>query len=72
MKTKKDWIRRLQKMRRNIYLQGEKVARDDERIQAVLNTMGMTFDFAEKPEYADLMTATSHLTGETINQGEQG
>ena len=68
MKTKKDWVTRLQKMRRNVYLQGEKVARDDERMQAVIDTTGMTFDLAEKPEHADLLTATSHLTGGTINR----
>ncbi len=68
MKTKSDWVARLQKMRRNIYLQGERVARDDERMQTAINTTGMTFDFAEKPEHADLMTATSHLTGEKINR----
>jgi aromatic ring hydroxylase len=68
MKTKKDWVTRLQKMRRNVYLQGEKVARDDERMQTAIHTTGMTFDLAEKPEHADLMTATSHLTGEKINR----
>src|SRR5512139_4182215 len=68
MKTKKDWVTRLQKMRRNVYLQGEKVARDDERMQTVIETTGMTFDLAEKPEHAELMTATSHLTGEKINR----
>jgi aromatic ring hydroxylase len=55
-------------MRRNVYLQGEKVARDDERMENAINTIGLTFDYAENKKYADFMTATSHITGETINR----
>ncbi len=33
-----------------------------------LNVMGLTFDAAFDPELKDLCTATSHLTGETINR----
>ena len=68
MRTKDEWVGGLQKMRRNVYLQGEKVARDDERMKGAIETLGVTFDFAKKEEYADLMTATSHLTGEKINR----
>ena len=28
----------------------------------------MTYDLAQEPEYEELMTATSHLTGKKINR----
>ncbi len=68
MRTKDDWIAGLQKMRRNVYMQGETVDRDDERMQGAINTLAATYDYAEKPENADLLTATSHITGEKINR----
>ena len=55
-------------MRRNIYVNGEKIARDHELQMDTINTIGMTFDYAAKPEYEGLCTATSHLTGEKINR----
>jgi 4-hydroxybutyryl-CoA dehydratase/vinylacetyl-CoA-Delta-isomerase len=55
-------------MRRNLYVNGEKIDRTDELQEATLNTIGLTFDYAADPEYQDLCTATSHLTGEKINR----
>jgi len=68
MRSKKDWIAGLKKMRRNVYLHNDRVDRDDEMMVGAINTIGTTFEFAEKPEYGDLMTAKSHLTGNTINR----
>jgi len=61
-------MERLRKMRRNLYSNGEKIDRLDERQQKCLNVIGVTFDAAWDPETKDLCTATSHLTGETINR----
>ena len=53
-----------------IYLLGEKV--DDyvnhPIIRPSINSMAMTYELAQQPEYEDLMLATSHLTGEKINR----
>ena len=68
MRTKEEWIAGLKTMRRNVYLTGEKVDRDDERMRGAINTLGETFDYAQMPEHAELMMATSHITGETINR----
>lgn len=68
MRTKEQYIEGLRKMRRNIYLDGNKIDRDDELQMDCINTIGLTFDCAAKPEYEDLCTATSHLTGEKINR----
>ena len=42
--------------------------RTDPRLQAGIYVISQTFDLARKPEYEDLCTATSHLTGEKINR----
>ena len=66
MRTKEQYINDLGKMKNNIYYDGEKIDRLDERQMHCINTIGTTFDMIE--EYADLMQVKSHLSGETINR----
>ncbi|MEW5912585.1 MAG: 4-hydroxyphenylacetate 3-hydroxylase N-terminal domain-containing protein [Thermodesulfobacteriota bacterium] len=68
MQGKQRWLQRLYGMQRNLYLGGDKIGRDDERLAPVQSVVGLTYDLAQDPAYADLMTATSHLTGERINR----
>ena len=68
MRNKEQYIEGLSKMKRNLYCNGEKIDRTDELQMDCINTIGLTFDEAEKPENADLLTATSHLTGQKINR----
>jgi len=66
--TKAQYRERLGKKNRNLYAGGEKIDRLDERQQGAINVMGLTFDAAWDPATKDICTATSHLTGETINR----
>ena len=68
MRTKEQWLEGIYEMKPNLFMGGDKVGRDDERLIPTINVMGTTFDFAQDPEYQELMTATSHLTGEKINR----
>jgi aromatic ring hydroxylase len=68
MRSKQQYIEGLRKMRRNLYLNGEKIARDDEVQMPTINTMGLTLDYAADPKHEGLCTAKSHLTGEKINR----
>ena len=68
MRTKEQYIEGLSKMKRNIYVNGEKISRVDKIQMDTINTIGTTYDEAAKPENAELLLATSHLTGETINR----
>jgi aromatic ring hydroxylase len=68
MRTKEQYIEGLRKMRHNIYVNGDKINRADEMQMDCINTIGTTFDEAAKPENAELLTAKSHLTGNTINR----
>ena len=60
----------LRKMNFKVYLQGERVENpvDHPIIRPSMNSVKATYELAELPEYEELMTATSHLTGEKINR----
>ena len=68
MRTREQYVDGLRKMRRNLYFNGSRIDRTDAVQEKVLNVMGVTFDAVNDPELKDLCTATSHLTGETINR----
>jgi 4-hydroxybutyryl-CoA dehydratase/vinylacetyl-CoA-Delta-isomerase len=70
MKTAEAYISSLQGLDRNIYLFGEKLESPLEHplIKPSLNAIAMTYELAHVPEYQELATATSSLTGETINR----
>jgi len=60
----------LRKLKFKVYLQGEQVKNpvDHPIIRPSMNSVKMTYDLAHDPQYQDLMTATSHLTGKKINR----
>jgi 4-hydroxybutyryl-CoA dehydratase/vinylacetyl-CoA-Delta-isomerase len=70
MKTGKEYEDSLRKLNLNVYLFGKKVANvvDDPIIRPSMNAVKMTYEMAAMPEYEDLMTATSHITGKKINR----
>jgi len=68
IKTYDEYYDRLKKMNRNLYMGGQKVDRTDERLAGQLRVIKETYDRANDPEWEDLCTATSQLTGEKINR----
>jgi 4-hydroxybutyryl-CoA dehydratase / vinylacetyl-CoA-Delta-isomerase len=60
----------LRRMKFTVYLQGERVTNtvDHPIIRPSMNSVKATYALAQDPEDADLMTATSHLTGQLINR----
>ena len=70
LKTAQEYIDSLRKLNLNVYLLGEKVENpvDHPIIRPSLNSVAMTYELAQNPEYEDLMTATSTLTGKKINR----
>lgn len=68
MRTREQYIEGLRNKNRNLYSNGEKIDRLDERQEGAINVMSLSFDAAWDPGSRDLCTATSHLTGETINR----
>lgn len=68
--TGKEYIESLRKLNTRVYMFGEKVENwvDHPIIRPSINCVAMTYDLAKDPAHADLMTAKSSLTGETINR----
>ena len=68
--TGKEYVESLRKLNMKVYMFGKKVENpvDDPILAPSVNSVKMTYDLAQGPNYADLMTATSHLTGETVNR----
>ena len=70
LKTPEKYEESLRKMNFKIYLMGELVKNpvDHPIIRPSMNSVKMTYELAQDPEHADLMTATSHLTGRKVNR----
>ncbi|MFW5862978.1 MAG: 4-hydroxyphenylacetate 3-hydroxylase N-terminal domain-containing protein, partial [Spirochaetota bacterium] len=70
MKTPAEYIESLRKLNLNVYMFGRKVENvvDDPIIRPSMNAVAKTYELAHVPEYAAIMTAASHLTGETVNR----
>ncbi len=70
IKTGQEYEDSLRKLKFKIYLQGELVENpvDHPVIRPSMNAVKMTYDLANQPEYEELMTTTSHLTGKKINR----
>jgi len=73
MKTAREYIDSMKRMRFELYMFGEQVTThaDNPIIRPAMNCMAATYELAEDskfPQYQELMTATSHLTGKKINR----
>jgi len=68
MVTSQEYRQRIMKLRRNVYVDGELVARDDPRLMGEINVLGLTYELAQDPQYEGVVTATSHISGKKINR----
>lgn len=68
--TGKEYVESLRKMNMEVYVFGKRVdcPVDHPIIRPSLNSVIMTYDLAQEPEYEDLMTVRSHITGNKINR----
>ena len=68
--TGDQYVESMRKLNLQVYMFGKKVENvvDDPILRPSLNSVKATYDLAQQPEYEDLMTATSSLTGEKINR----
>lgn len=70
MKTPDEYLASLAAMKHNVWMNGAKIERPWEHPQIIpgINIVRLTYEWPQKPEHRDLVTATSHLTGQTINR----
>ena len=68
--TGEQYIESIRKMKMQVYMFGKRVECpvDDPILRPSLNSVRMTYDLAQMPEYQDLMTAVSPETGAVINR----
>ncbi len=68
--TGEQYIESIRKLKMEVYMFGNRVENpvDDPILRPSLNAVKMTYDLAQDPAYAGLLTTTSHLTGNTINR----
>ena len=68
--TAKEYIESLRTLNTRVYMFGEKIDNwvDHPMIRPSINCVAMTYELAADPQYSDLMTAKSSLTGKTINR----
>ena len=68
--TGEQYIESIRRLNMQVYMFGRKIENpvDDPILRPSLNSVRMTYDLAQKPEYQDLMTAVSNLTGERVNR----
>jgi len=72
MKTGAEYKESLRSRDIKVYFKGKLIPSaeviDHPYIRGHVNSAAMTYDLANDPQYEDLMTATSHLTGKKINR----
>ena len=68
--TGEQYIESIRALRLPVYMFGKKVENpvDDPILRPSLNSVRMTYDLAQMPEYQDLMTAVSPYTGQVVNR----
>ena len=68
--TGEQYVESMRKLNLQVYMFGKKVENvvDDPILRPSLNSVKATYDLAQMPEYEDLMTTTSSITGEKINR----
>ena len=70
MMTGQEYLGSIRNMKMHIFCMGEELetAVGHPILQPSLNSVRMTYDLAQDPEYRELMTVASHLTGRAINR----
>lgn len=70
MLTANEYFESLRKLNLKVYMFGRKVENlvDHPMIRPSINSVAKSYELAEQPEYEELMTATSSLTGKKINR----
>ncbi len=68
--TGEEYIESIRKIKMEIYMFGEKIDNpvDNPILRPSLNSVRMTYDLAQDPQYQELMTVTSPFSGNKINR----
>ncbi len=56
MITRQEYLKRLSKMRRNVYMDGKLIDRSDPRMEGAVNAMATTYDLVDNPDFKNMKT----------------
>jgi len=68
VRTSEEYVEKLKRMKRNVYINGKLVDRDCPELIPSINVLAKTFDLVDDPEFKDLLVAKSHLTNGNVNR----
>ena len=70
MMTPEQYEESLRNLKLVVYMFGKRLENvvDDPIIRPSMQAVAKTYEMAHRPEHADIMTATSHITGNKINR----
>jgi len=70
LRTKEGYLESLKEQKPIIYMYGKKIENRVEHplIKPQLDVFGLTYEFPHRPEYRELTTAISHISGKRINR----
>ena len=65
-----DFRESLRRAQPRVFVDGRRVASvaDEPAFQPGINAIALTYDFAQQPRYAPLMTAVQHTSGQLVNR----
>lgn len=68
--TGEQYVESMRKLNLQVYMFGKKIENpvDDPILRPSLNSVRATYDLAQEPQYKELMTALSPITGKTVNR----
>lgn len=68
--TRDEYVASLSRMKKRVFIMGQEVEHpvDHPLVRPSLNACAMTYELAQQPACADLMLATSSLTGQKVNR----
>ena len=68
LRPKQDYVESLKRMKQNVRYDGQIIARDDKAFGPAINCVSTTLELPMRPEYQELFTVNSHITGKRITR----
>ncbi|HEY7535031.1 MAG TPA: 4-hydroxyphenylacetate 3-hydroxylase N-terminal domain-containing protein [Thermodesulfobacteriota bacterium] len=70
MKTPEEYVESLRRLNPTVYIKGKLVESvpDEPLLKPGINAISLTYEYALKPEYKDIMLATSHISGMEVSR----
>ena len=69
LKTREEYLESIRRLNLPVYVMGERVENVDHPIiRPSINAVGVTYEIAQDPQYEDLATTRSHISGNKINR----